>query len=339
MAEEKNLSDEEISSRAGFGEPAKNPADEEETPKEESSEEEESESQDTDESSEDEEEESEEAETSAEEEEEESESSEESEEETEEEEEESESAKAKHTVPYSRLKEERQRRQAAEKKAEEAMGGLKELPKMVADAVKSALTEIALKPKGEQKEEAEIRAEELASELGLDSKGLAKILKVAVELASKGKASPELEEKLKELEGLRGIAKEQEMQVKFAKEWNDFLPTFQKRYPNAATELLKQAQELMDELAHSAKHHRHELDYILFKNRKKFDAVMKTAPKSKGGERTHRMGEEEYRPEEGEELTPIEDLTPELMKKREAEDIERAKADRKTRDYSIINPK
>ena len=217
------------------------------------------------------------------------------------------------TVPYSKLKTERGKRKALEGQ--------------IAD-INETIAELRSDKSGKSKEEElsaiQEAAKEIGEELNLDSKGLEKVLSKAVELAKKeyGDELPkDLEEKLKLLDEI----KEQNLLVKeeahFDKEWTGIVPALKKKYPNATDAMLTEAKQLMDDLSHGKKHHKHDLDYILFKNPKKFATILKAAPKNKSGETGKRV-KEDAEETSGEEktLTPIENMTPELMKKREQED-------------------
>jgi len=220
------ISEEEISERTGFSRPTK--ADEsEEGNKPEDNEEE---SQTTEESEEGDES-TKELDDLPEDEDEKSEDESESEEDDEDDEDDEPSSKGKRTVPYNKLKTERKKRKEAEKK----LGNfLENFDEKIGTAVEKALTSVSEK---DQPGEAEKAAAELSEEVGLDEKGLAKILKTAVDLASKGQVSPEL---LKRLENLGKLEesqkkieekqKEDEDVSKFNKEWDSFVPWLKRNF-------------------------------------------------------------------------------------------------------------
>ncbi len=187
--------------------------------------------------------------------------------------------------------------------------------------------------------EIEAAAKELGEELGLDTPGIAKILKKAVELSSKKSVLPkEIVDKLKELDKLTAQSRQAEEAAHFGKEWGAL--NIQKQYPNASPAALKEAQELMDTLAHSKQHHKHDLDYILFKNKAKFDTILKTAGKGKSGETGKRVGRtEEAESEEDEAMVDIENLSPDVMRRREARDTAVVNKSDKVKDYKIIDTK
>lgn len=252
--------------------------------------------------------------------------------ETEEEEDDQEPNSNKHTVPYQRLKAERERRREAEEKLNGVYEGLDD---KVQEAVKSALADISSKPKSEQLDEAEKAAEELAEELNLDKDGLAKILRKAADL-SKNKVSPELEERLKRFEEFEKSQKVKDDETRFQTEWKDELTSIKRDYPNATDEMLTEAKEEMDKLAHSKEHNTHEMGYILYKNRDKFDKLLKVSPKGKSGEIGKEIGSNEE--DTDVDNVDIEDITPEIMKKREQEDTKRNRTSEKIKEYHIINP-
>lgn len=193
----------------------------------------------------------------------------------------------------------------------------------------------------EANEEVEASAKELAEELGMDKEALAKFLKVAVKLSSKKSVIPkDIAEKLKTLDELQAQNKQSKEIAHFNKEWETL--DIKKQYPNAPKAALKEAQELMDELAHSKDHHMHDLDYILYKNKSKFDALLKTAVKGKSGEQGKRIGTEksyDSTNDDEENLVDIEDLNPQIMKEREEKEKQMRRDHLKDKDYRIYNPK
>lgn len=331
MAETKvEMSEAEIAAKTGFGEPAG--AEEDTTEAEEATDEVEETEDKSDESEESEEEEAPEKEVArskreeAKEEEDESEESEESDEESEEDEseeedksEESTKSKAKRTVPYSLLK--------------SSKAKIRQLETELAEAR-------ANKEEGDgSDEDVEEAATKLGEELGLDKAGIKKILEASLKLSSKKSALPkDVQEKLKALDELQAEHKQSKEVAHFNKEWESL--DIKKQYPNAPKSAIKEAQELMDKLAHSKDHHKHELDYILFKNKSKFDTILKTATKLKSGEGTKRVGtEKSYESSDSdEELADITDMNPSMMKDREAKELEMRRAHAKDKDYKIFNP-
>lgn len=134
---------------------------------------------------------------------------------------------------------------------------------------------------------------DIAERRNLDAEGLAEILAEAEKRTMKKledqgllkkDLAPELQEKLKLLDSIEAKQKEEAIALKDKEEWLAFVPDLQKQYPNATPALLADAQKLMDELAHSKDFHDKELDYVLYKNRSKFDTILKVAKGSKAGE-------------------------------------------------------
>lgn len=230
--------------------------------------------------------------------------------------------KDKRTVPYSALK--------------DAQDKITSLQADLAKAKESGTKEDIR----EATEEVENAAKELGEELGIDKDGIAKILKAAVKLSSKEPKLPkEIVDKLKTLDEIEAKNKEEKEVAHFKNEWESL--DIMGQYPNATKATIKAAQDLMDKLAHSKEHHQHDLDYILFKNKSKFDTILKTAPKSKSGESTKKIGQpKQYEDdkEDDEELVDIEDLTPSIMKQREQKDLEMRNSHRHDKDYKIFSP-
>lgn len=217
-----------------------------------------------------------------------------------------------------------------------------------------ALTETIgkLKTDKEGKTEDEIdeidkEAEALAQELGdIDGtygpKDIAKILRKAVELARKktgGEIPDDLKERLKILDKVEEQHQTDAEAAYFDKEWGSVLPALKKEYPNAGEAEIAEAKKLLDKYAHTKEYHKYDLDYIIFKKRKDFDTILKVAAKSKSGETGKRVGAEENFDATGEDddnLENIEDLTPEIVKRRE--DKEAAGRESSPKDYKIQNP-
>ena len=230
------------------------------------------------------------------------------------------------TVPYSKLKDERSKR----KNLEGEVGEIKTmLGKLLADKEGDDADDDAGDEQSPLKEAVAKLKEELGEDNDLDSVALEKLLETAVGLAKeefKGQKIPkELKDKLPLLEEIEKGKRELEEDTHFTEEWNDVLPSLKKQYPNATEEMLEEAKDVMDELSHTKKHHKHDMDYILFKNPKKFKDILKVAPGNKGGEAGKQIGtktEDDYDGED-ETLVDMEDLTPDIMRKREGQDTSR----------------
>lgn len=190
--------------------------------------------------------------------------------------------------------------------------------------------------------EVETAAEALAKELGaddVDKTRLTKILKAAAKLAAR-KGGPvvlpkEVTDRLKLLDKYEADNKEKTETAHFQKEWNGLLPAITKQYPGATQAILAEAMKLMDDLSHSKKFHDKDLDYVLFKNRDKFDTVLKVSPKNKGGEAGKTMAEQDIEEGDEEQLTDIENLTPDIMKQREGRSTD---SKIKHKDYKVQHP-
>lgn len=217
------------------------------------------------------------------------------------------------------------------------------LSEKVAEGVKAALASLV---KADQKDElpddVKKAAMELAEETGLDESGVEKLLRKAKELSAKNELPKEVMDKLDELDKIKKERDDKQAEESFNQEWDSFLPNLKKQYPNATDSMLKEAREKMDELAHSKTHHTHEMDYILFKEAKTFETLLKVAPKNKSGEDNKQVYVNRSNVEEDEEtMVDIEDMTPEIMKQREQRMIQKrmSKGYNKTyTDMTIINP-
>lgn len=239
------------------------------------------------------------------------------------------------TVPYG-IKGRLEKEVAKRKELEDT------LSEKVAEGVKAALASLV---KADQKDElpddVKKAAMELAEETGLDESGVEKLLRKAKELSAKNELPKEVTEKLSELDKIKKERDEKKAEESFNQEWDNFLPTLKKQYPNATDIMLKEARDKMDELAHSKAHHTHEMDYILFKEGKTFETLLKVAPKNKSGEDNKQVYVN--RPDIDDEETPvdIEDMTPEIMKQREQRMIQKKMSkgqDKTYTDMVIINP-
>ena len=133
----------------------------------------------------------------------------------------------------------------------------------------------------------------LAEKRGLDKEGLAEIAEVLEKsilgkLETTGKLSKDLptdvQDKLKQLDSILADKKARDEADHFEKEWLGVLPDLQKQYPNAKAGELAEAKKILDEISHSKEHHAHDLDYILFKEKNKFETILKVAKNSKSGE-------------------------------------------------------
>lgn len=132
----------------------------------------------------------------------------------------------------------------------------------------------------------------------------------------------EITEKLKILDELQAEKKDKAEKEYFEKEYTKILPEIQKQYPNAKAGELSEAKAVLDELAHSKEWKDKDLDYIIFKNKSKFDTLLKVAKHNKSGETASKQMIDDT--EEESEI----DLDPENMTPEKAKAFERARLNR-----------
>lgn len=198
--------------------------------------------------------------------------------------------------------------------------------KELRDAQKQILDRLNATP-AEKKDASEVLDEvvrDIADRRNLDAEGLKEILEAAEKrvmknLEDKGllkkDLTPDILEKLKLLDTIEAKQKEEAEKLHDQQEWLAFLPELQKQFPNASAKEFVDAQKLMDELAHTKEFHDKELDYVLYKNRDKFAAILKVAKGTKAGETsTREIGEEDTGEKKELDLDP-ENITPEKMKR------------------------
>lgn len=129
----------------------------------------------------------------------------------------------------------------------------------------------------EEVEEASEDVKELATKLGVEEKDIAVILD-----AAEKRAERKMNSKLAPIQEKERLAVEEKG---FSNEWNaKALPELKKAYPKASNDALRKAQVKMKELAYSNDHIKHDMDYILFKEKKVFEKLLSSAPKKKGME-------------------------------------------------------
>lgn len=148
------------------------------------------------------------------------------------------------------------------------------------------------------------RIDVLAKEIGVENPdGLKKIMALVQDVI-KG-TETNFEKKLADIEEKYGkLIKETPVSDNYNKEWKDFQKSsFSKDFPNATADQVDEAQELMNKLSHTpnvgGKEYTdptgrklldpYELDYIYFKNKDKFQALL-TGKKSKGMEKGRTQG-------------------------------------------------
>lgn len=242
----------------------------------------------------------------------------------------------KQSVPYSRFKTEKSNRQRAEQELSDR--------RQMTDAI-TALTQAVStlqegKPGQEPKpDEIEAAAKELEGELGmetgLDSTALSKVLRKAVTMAEKklgNKLPKDVLDKLKDLDDLKKQSQDAKESQHFNEEWSEVEPKLRAKFPNATDAMIGEAREKMDELSHSEGWHKYDLDYILYKNKKTFNTILKAAKSNRSGESGHTI----YAPQSDEstaenDLDPTE-MTPETVKQMEDRDRRTSAAQGGTRD-------
>ena len=62
--------------------------------------------------------------------------------------------------------------------------------------------------------------------------------------------------------------------TEFQKEWSGFVPSLKKEFPHVSDEELASVQSEVDKLAHTAKYHDKEIDYIYFKEKEKLSKLI-----------------------------------------------------------------
>lgn len=257
--------------------------------------------------------------------------------------------KVERTVPYSKHKDERTKRKAAETKVAEQVEMVNAI-RSLTDAVASlkAGTDPNQTP-AEKKDEIEEESNRLAEELGLDGSNLtkeelAKVLRSAVTLAGKqidGKLPEDVADKLKLVDQYEKQQKLDAATKRFDKEWSAALPEVQKIFPNATASMLEEAKEKLDKLAHSKTYSTYALLDIIASpaNRQTFETILKAAAGTRSGETGKDVTIGDEIDDDPEKMINIEDMTPEVMRAREAQDarLNQAAGD-SHKDYTIINP-
>lgn len=241
-------------------------------------------------------------------------------------------------VPYEKLKHERGRVDALATQVSDVVAAVSELTQLV----KKGNTPEVREEADDIRKEAEALAEELGvNGEGLDPDALEKVLRKAVELAGKnGKVPKGMEEKMALLETLEQNQKKDAETAHFNGEWQAALPTIKTLYPNATQSMLDEARAELDKLSHSKDFHTYSLEDIVAspRNKKTFDTLLKVAGKAKNGEVGKRVGESpEERPvEDDDNIEDIENLTPAIIKAREASSS--ASRASSNKDYKVTAP-
>ena len=264
-----------------------------------------------------------------------------------EEEEPEEKSRVKRTVPQDKVKPEKVLRQKIASKIDENKvleDRIKELEANqttkddIADGVKEALTDISKTKEGDKPDAIKEAAEKLGDELGIDTEGIEKILRTAKDLSTAELKTQidKLKEDTKDLDEMkkeRDNAKEKEY---FNNEWDKVVPDLKKSYEGITDAILDEAKAKLDELSHTDAYFDKDLDYVLFKEKKVFETILKVAPKDKGGEKSKTVSIQDN--SEGDEMVNIEDLTPEIMAAREKRELNRQPEKTEYSDMQITEP-
>lgn len=241
------------------------------------------------------------------------------------------------TVPYDLLKTERG-------KSKVLKDTISDLQKKLAEA----RSEDSGRTTEEELDDIEEEAKALGEDLKADPNALSKVLRAAVSLAKKelGKQAipKEIQDKLALLDKYE---KDQQAQTElnhFTNEWNGLVDSLKKTYPNATEAQLAEARKEMDKLAHSkeyayveGEHEAYPLDYVLFREKKVFDTLLKVS-KGKSGENSKHIVVAESDDEEVDDIDlDPENMTPERMNAYDNMSLKQnSKSDK--RDYRILRP-
>jgi hypothetical protein len=217
-------------------------------------------------------------------------------------------------------------------------------------AIFSILTDLQkdiakLKEKDSSKSEIRETVEETADEIkgltekykDLDPEGLEQLVsgikkRILADLEKEGKLAKDYPDEIKKLLEKAPLLEEYEKEKKaqkqeqiFNTEWDSWLPSLEKYYPNARASEKAAMRKLMDEISHSKEFHTvQDLDYIWFKNKSQFDAIGKVAKGSSSGEgdSKHLVDDKDASEEEDIDLDP-ENMTPEKMKAHDKQKLNR----------------
>ena len=241
---------------------------------------------------------------------------------------------------------------AQQKETAKAIGDLAAIVAKMATKPEVAPTTVQTEKQEEVTDEVREFAKIIAEKQGLDPDALSELVKGIVQLTSKERATlpQDVQDKLKIVDSLQAeeakrqeIAAQQNLSAEFDVEWNGFESQLRKQYPNASSSELKQAKELMVQIAHSDKGgvvvdekkriiKGYPLDYIFFKDvegiKKKFDTILKVAPKSRSTEESGGKGINDDIPEDGGEINlDPENMTPARFKQHQKQQVERGAND------------
>lgn len=198
------------------------------------------------------------------------------------------------------------------KQFNELRSDLRKANKKIADLIENDSKKVETVP-----DDFQTRIDTLAKEIGVENpEGLKKIMSLVQEVI-KG-TETNFEKKLADIEEKYGkIIKNTPVEDHYSKEWREFSKSsFSKEFPNATSDELEAAQELMNRLSHTpgiggkvyedANGRKlldpYELDYIYFKNKEQFQTLL-TGKKSRGMEKSRTQGIEKNKG--GEENKPL----------------------------------
>lgn len=141
------------------------------------------------------------------------------------------------------------------------------------------LTEIENLKNAKTPEARQEAAEDITSAVeALKEKGLEvnpEVLNVLADILSK-RVLPK--DTLEKIERAGKEAQDAQEKAYFNNEWTKLESSLKTQYPNASPEMLSEAKAEMDKIAHTKEFGPYDLDYVLFKNQKSFDAILNTKP-------------------------------------------------------------
>lgn len=159
----------------------------------------------------------------------------------------------------------------------------KNMKRELRDEIKKLKDEYSKKAPDEKvKTSIDDRAKKLAASLDFDVDKVKLILEEARDVAldefqSKNVMSEEDKKTFDSIKQQRFVESQEKI---FNTQWDKTIGEIKKSYPNATPEQITKARSEMDALAHSKQHHTHEMEYILFKEKQKFDKIL-FSPKQK----------------------------------------------------------
>lgn len=132
--------------------------------------------------------------------------------------------------------------------------------------------------------EIDTKVKGLVEKYEMDEPAVKEMLEIAAEIAEKRiRKNLKIEDGEVLSEAAKMVMQQKEV-AHFEKEWTGAQPAVAEAYPNASPGQLAEAKTLMDRISHTKEFRKFPLDYVLFKNRKAFDKIMRK-PKQKTIER------------------------------------------------------